>query len=30
MLTVRYQNTGIQEEDALPRFSVGIEVRDYE
>ena len=30
MLTVRYQNTGIQEEDALPRFPVGIEVRDYE
>ena len=30
MLTVRYQNTGIEEEDALPRFPVGIEVRDYE
>ncbi len=30
MLTVRYQNTGIEEEDAVPRFPVGIEVRDYE
>ena len=30
MLTVRYQNTGIQEDGALPRFPVGIEVRDYE
>ena len=30
MLTVRYQNTGIEEIDSLPRFPVGIEVRDYE
>ncbi len=30
MLTVRYQNTGIINEDSVPRFPVGIEVRDYE
>ena len=31
MLTVRYQNTGlVLEEFSLPRFPVGIEVRDYE
>lgn len=30
MLTVRYQNTGIEEINSLPRFPVGIEVRDYE
>jgi ATP-dependent DNA ligase len=30
MLTVRYQNTGIQEEGGMPRFPVGIDVRDYE
>tara|TARA_B100000073_G_scaffold347672_1_gene362803 strand:- start:804 stop:2027 length:1224 start_codon:yes stop_codon:yes gene_type:complete len=30
MLTVRYQNTGIMNEDSVPRFPVGIEVRDYE
>ena len=30
MLTVRYQNTGIEEIDSAPRFPVGIEVRDYE
>jgi len=30
MLTVRYQNTGIMDDDAVPRFPVGIDVRDYE
>lgn len=30
MLTVRHQNTGIQEEGGMPRFPVGIDIRDYE
>ena len=30
ILTVRYQNTGIGGKDDLPRFPIGIEVRDYE
>jgi len=29
-LTVRYQNTGIQEKSELPRFPIGIDIRDYE
>ena len=29
MLTVRYQDTGIQDND-VPRFPVGIDIRDYE
>jgi len=30
MLTIRYQNTGIKDEGQMPRFPVGIEIRDYE
>ena len=30
ILTVRYQNTGMSGKDDIPRFPIGIEVRDYE
>ena len=29
-LTVRYQNTGVHDEKELPRFPIGIDIRDYE